>query len=1328
MACRIIQCGEYANQSERIAAQRTKLVLEALRDAGKWVILTNLSSSSSPVHQSDELDQVCVGPRGVFVIEIKHWDTKWMRDHSQAVVDEAEKLTHKAKRLGGRVRSLLANAPRAKQTLMLTRETGNTKVAPVCGVPIFTLSTLGENFSGDSPKALNDVQIDLVVQGLEPRSRIQLDGKVRRIGAYQHLELRSPTEDRFHRIYRGVHQRTKEKVVLHLYDLSASDEKEPFRLAEREFRTLQLLQKSRWVPRFRDSLQDLPTYPGELIYFSLLDSDAPTVAVRGQDAAWTEEERCAFALQSFDALKELHGLTDESDTAVLHRNILPQTLLVAARNKPIFTDFSVARIPTTQTLGVQKTYSGQDWAAPEVASGGLSAATQTSDVYSLCQVLIGLFPEPLSLKTSQVVEVLRQGTAEKASARPDSSQICEALKAILTPSTSTSIVHQRDALAAEFWCEGHMTLFREKTLRVVCKLGRGGVGATFKVEQVDPDSGENFGTYVAKVIHSSEAGAAALRAYQRVRSHTTSAGLSVVFETAHEWQADRVVALLKWVDGNSLDTLTGVLPLVAEECGDTDVESLVRRWLIEGCSALAILHAQGLVHGDVSPRNIICDRGGLTLTDYDLVTPIGQPAWGIGAEAYCSPEVRARQSLQPSDDFFALAGTMFSVIFDRSPFVQPTGVFDKTNRIKWREGERESLGSLVDFFDRATNPDRTRRLTDIREALSCLKVRTIEVVTVDPSIEDDTSSAPPPRVEQVVPWLDQLLSVYPGSPHGNAETRGLDSEFAVATYVETPLEEELRGAINCHEARLVILCGNAGDGKTALLQHLASGFGVPRQHSAERVWEATFDGLTLRANLDGSAAWKNQSANDLLDEFLCPFLNGPPEKEIVHLIAINDGRLLEWLETQLKAGTESTLTDTLRDLLASDGESTETPTWLRFITLNHRSLVGGRTGQGSTISTDFFDRLITQLLGDGNAASIWSPCHSCSAWDRCTAGPNAHRLLSNSDSPEGVLGDRLRTRLRDALQAVHQRGEVHITARELRAALSYVLFGVRSCLELHSDPGHRADFFWDMAFAPETPFRQGELLRELSRLDPALEAHPHLDRWLTGRSARDLPGSGPAYSGLHLDSARRRAYFEWQPEQIDAVAGDPFALGLAGGQHLRLFRESALRDFQGNDPVCKEICLGISQLENLPTAALRDQNSVPLKITPRTPTETVFWVEKPLDHFRLEAEWPRLPGVHLPVLPRRLRLVYRFADGREEALPMAYGLFHTLLGLASGEQLSELRSDDLFANLEIFTQRLVQEDEANLRVWNPKADETVYQLGIQRIADRQIIECKPVAS
>jgi serine/threonine protein kinase len=1074
----------------------------------------------------------------VLLVEVKHWDAPWIAANAAKAADEACKLCEKAKRFGTLVRKALNNINvRVDQVFLLTREpVGGGLKEKLDGAAVWTLKSLPGEIKKLPSTVLDARQVATLVQSLEPRTRLQLDGKMRCIADHQNLELVSPQDQRFHRIYRGVHRRTLEKVVVHVYDLSASDEKDPFRIAEREFKALQVLQKSRYLARMRDSFQELPGYPGEIWMYSVFDISAPSVEKRSEDKDWGLSERMEFAQHAFEALREIHGITDEQSTPIIHRQLSPKHLLVGARNRPLIIGFELARLPYTQTIaGTLPSNLEGNWLAPEVRKEGLAAATAASDVYALCHVLGCLFPQE-----SSPLKVLQSGMTDVATQRASLDSLADAWQTLMKPAVSVAHAEPPPIISiprAEFWCEGTEITFGKKRLRVVTCLGSGGVGRTFKVEHFDPVTDENFGTYVAKVIHSAEAGRAALNAYRRVRAYSDSVGLATVFDVADEWEADRVVATLKWVPGESLHGLRdGLVGLAMSECNAADLESLLRRWLQSGCLALAALHSQGLVHGDVSAKNLIYRPGALTLTDFDLVTQTGAATWGVGAAAYASPEAARHEALQPSDDVFALAASVFSVAFGReSPFTQPDGAVDKARGLYWQPGDRESAGSLAGFFDQATAKERTSRFRDALEALKHLQQGA-------PAVEDEASNytaekdLPPAKIrtKQTVLWLDALLSVYPGSRHGNIETRGLDSEFALSTYVPTKLETELAEDIRTRRVRLVILCGNAGDGKTALLQRLAANFGIEHAKSSSRILETTTDsGIRLMFNLDGSAAWESRTASDLLDDLLSPFLNGLPENDQSHLLAVNDGVLMKWLDDHADQG--GPLIDALSTFLSDDNDAIGLPQHLRFISLNHRSLVGGQEGDIPEIRATFLNQLIDALIGGESAEMKWAACYQCSAWDRCTAGPTAHRLLADPASIEGKRGQRLRERLADALQAVHQRGNVHITARELRGTLSYLLFGVRSCAELHQHPEldtrnpESLERIGDMAFNPDSPYRQGDLLRELAELDPALEAHPHLDRWLLGDSGREINNAGPTYPGLSLASARRRAYFEWLP-------------------------------------------------------------------------------------------------------------------------------------------------------------------------------------------------------
>jgi len=62
--------------------------------------------------------------------------------------------------------------------------------------------------------------------------------------------------------------------------------------------------------------------------------------------------------------------------------------------------------------------------------------------------------------------------------------------------------------------------------------------------------------------------------------------------------------------------------------------------------------------------------------------------------------------------------------------------------------------------------------------------------------------------------VDAFLTIYSQSERSTGGTRGYDPE----TYVETKLDHNLSPRILDAKTKLVILTGNAGDGKTAFIQ------------------------------------------------------------------------------------------------------------------------------------------------------------------------------------------------------------------------------------------------------------------------------------------------------------------------------------------------------------------------------------------------------------------------------------------------------------------------------------------------------------------------------
>jgi serine/threonine protein kinase len=1306
MRVKHIPCGPAANESELRAFEHLKTRLKSIAGDDEWILLTNLAFSVNHQLQSDEIDIVIIGPPGVRVLEVKHWAASWMESQPQLVEVEADKVTNKAKKIGTTLRKIVTNLPTVDAAFFLTRESAMPKrfaEGTVRGAYFHSFNEWKKAVLFDNPAVLSSYQVNALASVLEPRSRVAIDGSIRRFSGYVNLELLTPAEERFHRIYKGVNPVRQDRVILHLYDLSANDDKNAEKKARREFDTLRMLQQFLWAPRVLDSFQEAPAYPGELFFFTIVDPAAPSLSERAKDQSWSSQERIDFSRKAIRALIQMHGAGIEN-TPIIHRNITAETILVKHDNTPLLTGFQTAKIPSdvsvaSASFGITK---AQATVSPEVLRQGLGVADSRSDIYSLCASLAMLFGGWRGSDSERAVEILSKGMSEI----PDQRSSLQELDLFFTEMLGESL--PKPILPpARFWTEDQIVPFRDHDYRIVTRLGSGGVGSTFKVVEVGR-TGEELGTYVAKVIHAGDIGPTILRAYNLTRSHLgRHQGLSAIYEVAKEWRENDFVALMTWIEGAPLSDFVGVLSLLAEDLIEKDMEALCLRWLRDLCDALDTLHSNGLVHGDISPRNIIISGGAAVLTDYDFVSKIGEPVKAPGTILYAAmPNID--RGANASDDFFALAASFFHVVFEKEPF-QYGGEFSKERGLNWQGIDQSEYPVLAAFLSRATHPDFAQRFHSASEATNALLTERTDEVSVQ-ELSVTTKSR-----EEKVEWLSWLLQSYPGSRWGNRETRGLDTPFAAQTYVETGLEEMLINAILERKTRLVILCGNAGDGKTALLQHLAGKLGFGEHKSAERVLEHRLnDGLMIRMNLDGSAAWMGKSADDILDEFLAPFQNGAPSEDIAHLLAINDGRLLEWIESVGSRSNEAflPLSEELEALLQNEEKLGDSHVCL--INLNERSLVGGITTDGKHIQTNFLHRIVDRLYGGEDAAKIWAPCLSCSANSRCEVF-RAFKIFAPCNIPLMApyeIRKHARKRLFEALQAVHLRGEVHITARELRAALVYILFGLYSCSDYHGILEVAPLSYWDLAFDPKASERQGEVLKELIRFDPALEAHPQIDRHLLSESVFEDVKAAPSY-GPPLSSARRHAFFEWTEDQLYEVARDREALGLARGRHMSLFRSLAFdNSMKDNTEIRNKLCRGISRLTDLPLMALDRSGVAPLRIIPRTPTETAFWVEKPLDNFRIEPDLPR-ETVGIDRLHRQAWLLYHYRSDAVERLRLGAELFHLLLELSEGYQLGDVSNDDIFANLSIFVRRLAWEDEREMHAWNPMQDEIVFRISAQ---------------
>ena len=99
-------------------------------------------------------------------------------------------------------------------------------------------------------------------------------------------------------------------------------------------------------------------------------------------------------------------------------------------------------------------------------------------------------------------------------------------------------------------------------------------------------------------------------------------------------------------------------------------------------SSLAIIHSRGLLHRDISARNVRCTAAGnAKLIDFGAMTAMGLCRHVVGTPPFVPPEALQLQALDGRSDLYALGALAYSVLTGRHPY--PARTFGEL-RDHWR--------------------------------------------------------------------------------------------------------------------------------------------------------------------------------------------------------------------------------------------------------------------------------------------------------------------------------------------------------------------------------------------------------------------------------------------------------------------------------------------------------------------------------------------------------------------------------------------------------------------------------------------------------------------
>lgn len=1021
-----------------------------------------------------EYDAIIIGPEVAFAIENKNYhgpitgnDQYWILDNGKQIVSPAKLIASKSRVLGGKIKMWVYPIV----TLSAQGQTLN-GFDQNADYFIFTLDNdeLAEYIT-DSKRAARHPQwnnnaqkdaISVLTDVYTPQSkRTSIEGlKIKK-------EI-TPEDVKMYRQYLCYSSvdATKE-VIVREYTLDPVDgDQNTYELmkhiATNAKSSASLIGQSRYVQQTQCHFSD-----GDDFYYEIMDApnqkDLVLLSDKIKQGALTNDDKVKIIRELSEALVFIHN------KEVYHRNIKPENVLVGEENAMLFNfDNSWSRIHERNNFTVplnQLIANSSPYTPPEFLLDN-PAFSERSDEYSLGVLTYYLFTGKQPFKD---LSYLRAGNTIALPSKLDCScpewiddvisnticldynnrwtaqQIVDFIesKNIVLSAPQTNLVAQVDSIK-----ELKPGMYVTEEIRLEKELGKGGFSRVFKAWH-----NSRRCNVAIKIFKSDSNDDSAFNEYKVLEQldHPNIVKFIDINRTRHGFSS----ILMPFVKGFDLTryTASGGARMPLEQ---------VYKMAEDVLCALCYIHGNGkqLLHRDIKPNNIMQledDPEKFILIDFNIAGDISKEE-DTCTRQYLAPDIVTPDlhlNWDTSADTFALGVTIYQLVTQHLPWGEgkwPTNDTKQIAKMRNWPGCESLSDPFVNFVMKAIDPSRNNRFMTAEEMVNALHVfrpsemREYKHKDISKKLGDLHLSQ-----NEIVTYINTL---YSQSQHGNGGTRANVSTVVSAnsvldelTYVPTRLDKQLLEDILDLKHRLVIITGNAGDGKTAYMRQLEKksrgrlSFYEPLVSGNGCKFSIIKDGtnrVDFETNYDGSQDEPDKDNEQVLRDFFTPMANREDYSQLREgrIIAINEGRLMDFLNTNsndyahLRECVQQSLSLTHTDVTPIPG--------LIIVDLNKRSVTAPDT-DGS---------LLYKLIQILCAPDFWKECEKCPLRNATANRPGCfirHNVLSLSDNTSGSM---VVERLEKLLRAVTYRHNLHITIRYMRSFISYILTHDMNCNEV----------------------------------------------------------------------------------------------------------------------------------------------------------------------------------------------------------------------------------------------------------------------------------------